>query len=795
MGIEKAFRGYIRLIIAHSRIVLAATLVITVFFAYAARHQHIELAWDKSLPETHPYIKTYRLIQEKFGQSELVIAAFEPASGTILTADFVKMIGEITREIQALPYVNRDNVLSLTAAKAKDIYGTADGLEAHSFSEGDLATLKQRLERNTEYEGILYSRDFRTTSILIDFKRNNESDYHGREKALRGIIERHLLPGSRYGLGGFAIMLSNIQYFSMRLAIYFSLAVLIVGLIHYYSFRTLQGLFLPLVTALIAVIWATGVLGVLGINLNAATAPTPILLLAIAAGHAVQILKRYYEEFAHYHDNHRALEEAIVRVGPVMVLAGGIAAASFLSLLTFQLEDIRDFGLYSASGILAALAVEMTFTPALRSLLPAPDGARARRDYLARHLAYRASRLPGTRFVKPMLALLAVAGVIAGWLATRIPVNSESRMHFPHEHPFLAEDRWINESLSGTEFISAVIEGPADALKRPDTLRALAGLEEELRKNPLVGKTLSIADFVRKMNRAMHSDDPKFEVIPDSQDLVAQYLLLYGMSGQPTDFDTYVTNDYDRGNLTIFVKTSSTARGEEIVRLIQDYSARAFPKDVTVRISGSLAALTAYNDVMVSGKLRNILAIFVTVLLLAGLALRSPTGAVLASLPILMTVLFNFGLMALAGYTLNVATAITSALAVGVGVDYAIYFLFRLREELPKHHGHILQAVRAGVAHAGEAIILVSLAISLGYFALCLSPFGFHSKMGLLVGLSMLVSAFSSITVLPEVIAWLQPKFLWRWMQPGPGQTVGAVIQLGEIHPQKSGAPEERKAA
>ena len=118
---------------------------------------------------------------------------------------------------------------------------------------------------------------------------------------------------------------------------------------------------------------------------------TPVLILAIAAGHAVQILKRYYEEYARCGDSVEAVVRSLVAVGPVMLTAGLIAAAGFGSLTTFGITSVRAFGLLLASGILSALVIEMTFTPACRCLLPAP-----KRREVAREGGARPSTAPWT---------------------------------------------------------------------------------------------------------------------------------------------------------------------------------------------------------------------------------------------------------------------------------------------------------------------------------------------------------------------------------------------------------------
>ena len=131
------------------------------------------------------------------------------------------------------------------------------------------------------------------------------------------------------------------------------------------------------VTALVAVFWALGLMAIARVPFDVFNATTPILILAIAAGHAVQILKRYYEEYGRLRrttslDPREANREAVVasltKIGPVMIAAGVIAAASFFSLIVFEMQTLRTFGVFTAPGILSALVIEFTLIPAVRAV-------------------------------------------------------------------------------------------------------------------------------------------------------------------------------------------------------------------------------------------------------------------------------------------------------------------------------------------------------------------------------------------------------------------------------------------
>src|SRR5215472_4480649 len=108
------------------------------------------------------------------------------------------------------------------------------------------------------------------------------------------------------------------------------LALVIIAVVHYEAFRTLQAVFLPLTTAVLSVLWSLSLTAMFGIQLTPWTAMTAILVLSVAAGHAVQILKRYYESYSISRDSRAAVVESLVRIGPVMLGACSVAAAGFL---------------------------------------------------------------------------------------------------------------------------------------------------------------------------------------------------------------------------------------------------------------------------------------------------------------------------------------------------------------------------------------------------------------------------------------------------------------------------------
>ena len=108
-------------------------------------------------------------------------------------------------------------------------------------------------------------------------------------------------------IGGLPVALAFMEKDSARIVYLFPLALLIMMVILYWAFRSFQGMLLPLLTALLSVVWALGLMGLTGIHMDPFNTLTPILILAVAAGHSIQILKRYYEELALGKDNKTAV--------------------------------------------------------------------------------------------------------------------------------------------------------------------------------------------------------------------------------------------------------------------------------------------------------------------------------------------------------------------------------------------------------------------------------------------------------------------------------------------------------
>jgi predicted RND superfamily exporter protein len=776
--VSRVFRPYAHWIVTHRLAVVAAILLVTGFLVSRLGSLQVDSNPDLWAPQNHPYVETTNQLEELFGGRNLTVIGIVPKQGDIYQPKVLAKIKRIQDQVELLPTAVRHNILSLAARKVKNVKGGADGMEVRPMMDTvprtpeEIARLKADVASMPIYINSLVSPDGKAASVVADFTQDERSpNFIALNEGLHRIVDAERDADVDIYLGGLPITGEAADEQFLKMPIFFGAALLIILLVQYWSFRSLQGMVLPMLTGILSVLWSLGLMGLLGVHLDPLNTTTPILVLAVAAGHAIQILKRYYEEYHRLRAtmpprdaNREAVIESMVRVGPVMLVAGLIAVITFLSLAGTGIPMVQHFGVFAGCGVLATLIIEMTVIPAVRSMLRPPrehEAARERKaGVLDRFLTGIADNLVGGRAPLVVAAGLTVLAIV-GFGVTRLHIDNNFRLYFRPDSQVRVDDRILNHTFGGTNSIQFLVQTPdADGIKDPRVLQGMERLQTFLETQPTVGKTQSMVDLIKRMNQAMHGDDTAYYAVPETRELVAQYLFLYSLSGDPQDFDSLVDNDYSRATVWAFVKDDSTTNAELIARQARAIIDQSFPPGVTVQMGGSLPQLIALNDVIVSDKLRNMAQMAVVVFGLGAIMLRSLVGGLFVVTPLFAVMLANFGLMGWMRTPLDISAMTTAAMAIGIGADYEIYLLFRFREELART-GSVLEATRNSMLTSGKAILLVAISIIAGYAVLQASEFAFYNTLSSMVTATMVISAFFALFFLRALMMLFKPRFVF----------------------------------
>lgn len=770
---ESFIRRYVTWITRHPWLVIISALVITAFLAFNARNLHLEMDTDRLLPKDHPTVMLGDRIREIFNGKYVVVANVEVKDGTVYNQATLGKVKRITEKVRELPGVIENNVLSIASSNIKDIKGTEEGMVVNQYMEEvpstdqEIANLRERINSDSNYRGVLVSSDEKSATIIMDFYNlDGVGKFMGVKKALDDIVNPEKDENTTIHLAGSPISVYWLGTYAQNMKRVIPIAIIVIALLLYFAFRTRQGMLIPLCTAIMSVLWALGFLGLTHTPLDIFNIMTPILILAIAAGHSVQILKRYYEDYSRLHDNKEAVIESTTKIGIVMLVAGFVAAAGFFSLITFQNLSMKAFGVFTAVGIVSALVIEMPFIPALRTILTPPDEKHMQKEQA--HSVYdtiveKITTVISNRKWAGISILTVVLLCLAFFGLTRLKTENSPSSYFQENTEFRKDLKAINSNAPGAYIIQVLAEGNTpDVIKDPQSLADIQKLQEYCASLPDVGKTMSIVDIMKKMNRAMHADSVQYETIPATKDLVAQYLLMYSMSSSPSDFDRIVTPDYDKAVITLYTKYDSYEYAKSIESKVNDYITTDLKdSQLSFKVGGGIMYAAALTDIIVHGKIKNIVQISVIIFAIVSLVFLSFYAGLLALLPLIISVIINMGFMGITGIWLSVATATISAMAIGLDADYGIYFMYRFREQMSK--GSDWQAALTETEkHSGKAILFVASAVALGYLCLMLSGFKLHIYLGILVPLAMIICSLGTLTLIPMIIMWIKPGFINR---------------------------------
>lgn len=508
----------IAFIYRHPWMVIAVISVVTVFFG--AWIPTIELDNDTFhfIPDEHPERLAFKETEDIFGEAIGMVVGVEVESGSIFEKDVLLFVDSLTKRIEGLSQVG--DVMSVT--NTDFIAATQEGMEvvpiADSIeSEDDIRLLKSRLLSWDMYEGVLYSRDFKATQIVVPIKSTSTEDereeiYESIKQAIRELS----IPGIKTYVAGtpaMTVLISQNMNSDIRLLI--PLVVLVLTGSLFISFRRLGGVILPLVTVVISTIWTVGLMALMGIKLSLIGTVIPVLMVAVGSAYGIHIISHYYDLIRDKgssisEDEHVELITETVRdVGKPVLLAAITTMVGFGSLATSQVRPIQEFGLFSAFGVLAALIVAVTFIPsillvrhkALKSAVPKAgkkDGADSFMMILYRLFSSKRASII-------LFALIAIGLGIYG--TTLLDKDNVLVDYFKPNTEIRKADSFFREKFTGTKSFEIVVDGGhKGALTNPDVLLAMDELAAYLKdKYPEVKKVVSFSDFIKRINQVLNT--------------------------------------------------------------------------------------------------------------------------------------------------------------------------------------------------------------------------------------------------------------------------------------------------
>ncbi|MCI4650803.1 MMPL family transporter [Phaeodactylibacter sp.] len=302
------------------------------------------------------------------------------------------------------------------------------------------------------------------------------------------------------------------------------------------------------------------------------------------------------------------------------------------------------------------------------------------------------------------------------------------------------------------------LKSDAAIFKNPEALKYLEQLQTQLSGLDVVGKTLSVMDLQKIVNREIYSGEDQHYVIPENKRVAGQHYVTFQGGHRPNDLWHFTTPTYDVANVWVLLNSGNNIDMEQVRSVTEQ-----FMKDnpAPFGLEGKWYGLTYINliwqDKMVFGMLNAFLSSFAIVLVIMFFLFRSFWWGLLSMLPLSLTIITIYGIIGIAGKEYDIPIAVLSSLSLGLAVDYAIHFLARSRE-IRKNQVSWEAASKIVFEEPAKAIVRNVFVVGFGFIPLLFSPLVPYQTVGFFIAAILISAGLVTILLLPALIKLLEKR-------------------------------------
>lgn len=752
------------LVVTHPVAVLLVLLSVSVFFAYHAREGlSLRVVLEEMLPVERGNVQLIQRFGTQFGGANTTLIALETNQGDIYDPQFLRTYMKLSDEVYFYPDSIRHLVQSLALRKTKAVAGSGGRIQIDALMWPRVPENDEELERfrrnvKTQYQGLLVSDDERSAIIIADFK--DSVDYED----LVGFIDQMRVEAEAQGItlyaAGRPVLLGNIYKALDNTLLILAASVLLVGLILLAYFRNWIGVFVPMLSAGTATSWGLGAMGLVSYNLDPLLILLPAFIFAIVLSHSVQFISRVFEEFAEHHHMREAVRHGLTKLLFPSMAAIITDAAGFTVLVLVGIPSIQALALICTIWLLAIFP-SLILSASLLCLLPRPTTYRTGLHFVEKVW----SSLNLERHALAVMTLTAVVLCVGVFGAKQLTIGdaSGSPILWPDSR-YNRDNDAINDRFSavGTDLMQVYIEGGENTMLEPEVYHRIEALDRYVYENvPQSRAAQSLAPVIKKINGVLYEGDPSYELIPDSVEEVGFNIYLFRSKGEPGDFAAYTNAEWQIGNVIVPVKDHAGETVERVIGTVGEFLAQQDPLENGAQMlfaGGQIGITKAVNDEIRASNTMVLLSIVVVIAFSVFLLYRSLTISLVLVVSLATANFLTYAFMALKGIGLSVNTLPLAALGIGLGVDYGIYMLDRIREEA-RHGKESYDAVRSAIMTSGNAIFVTAMTMVLPLIPWFLfSTLRFQAEMGLLLGMVLFLNMIGSLIFVPAAVLLLKPK-------------------------------------
>ncbi len=732
-------------------VIVGVFILLTFAGIYGALRIPTDTSIDRLIVANDPVAQATQEFERIFPEGEqalIVLEAPDPLSpGALQGAD------QLERALSKIPNVAAHSLLTLYFRSSPPAaIGPAEAAKLRAFASGT------SLVRRAGLMGDHY------LGIALELKVNSPAE---RDQVLAA-IDAKVLPLNASGHPFTAIRRVGSPWLdawlerqagesTKKFMPLFGLFLLTLVFIVYRSWRALAAIILTL-GAVVAV--AVGLGELLGFSNSVVSTLVPLTVMVTTTATLVYIHSRYMEpgEAPPLEHHARALANKFLPCTASMFAT----AVGFGALAVSDIRPVREMGLWTACGLIAAWVGCFTLFPALQSLFRAPRRSSAVTDdkWFVRFvdvLVPATHRYRWFLVTGALLVMLCGAASLFGIPGKLAPLQLETdALTYVNPREPVAQDTRLFEQTNGLDVQDLWLQTQPEHALDPDFLHSVHLLARRLEQHPGINAVDGPTSVLR-WARYVQSGSDELPTAPDAWPKLAADLEQILLSEPSARSYVDVTN-LSSVRLSIRGRAETFGPAGEMRKFILRTWNEAQTSDPNFRtVHGQMAGNGVLSGIITERLLPTLthsFAITASVIFLAFLVVfRSPSARLMTMIPSFFAILSVFIVMRVASIPLNIATILIGSTVLGATENDQVHFFYHLQEG--RSSGTTSGALKHAMLTAGRPILFATLINTSGFLALTLSDMPPMRQFGIVSASAFVLALIADFTALPGALWFL----------------------------------------
>ena len=762
-------------------------LLISAILLYYCTQVTVATKFDDFFPTYHPNVQLYHEWQ-KYGGAQTLTVMINVKHGDIFNYDTLKKLQDIQYDVDKLPGVDHNEVLSLASYRVSYAEATPGSLNIKPFmfpevpkDAAGIAALKKIVLANLSNISQYVSPDLKSTVVKAAFNERG-LDYKTLFTKVQDIVKKYQDDNVDILIAGEPIIRGYGYYYEPTVGVLFLIAVGVMILILWLTGGQRSRWWAPIVTGALSAIWGLGFVGIMKFDFDPVMLVIPFILTARDMSHGIQWQGRYHDELDRLGDKYAACSattDFMLPPGLLSILAdiSGIVFISFGGIPVLQ-----HIALAGTVWLAGSLTMVFIFQPILMSYLPIPEVKRkhaagqqsSSMKSISRGLDWfvHIPTRPGLLREGLLIAsgFFLIYGIISG-LDSKIGYSTAGTPLYKSTAKVNRDILAVGKKFPLEEAWVILVTPPypdKQSVLGPEVLRMVDDMRTQLLRDPKVAQVEEFSSTVSAtFNQMFHYAYPKYLAMPDSQEMSGNLWFLFLNGSAPGELERYISNRLnDDTCIRVLLKDHTYDTLNEIRDRIKNFVAQRVTPDPALSqvkvlyVAGIAGLYLGANDVLKQLDFLNITFVLAVVWMFCLFSFRSFVAAFMF---LFACVLANFGAfiyMNIRNIGLTIDTIPVISLGIGLGVDYGIYMIARIRDEVMGGMD-VDDAIVLALKSTGVAVFNTFLVMIGGIFPWIFSPLLFHSQMSTLLIFLMGTNMIAGCIVLPCYLSWARPKFVF----------------------------------